>query len=155
MEEARWIMRNRRAAKMVEKKKREGFTLIEVLVGIFLVGAALIGLAQLFTYGVLNNYRADNLTNATFLAQQQIDNIRNLTAAEISALSSPLDETLDTNQDGTQDFRRITQINYDSNVWRVRVLVFPASQVGETVSDLTSNPIQHEVRADISTTIGR
>ncbi|MBS3818565.1 prepilin-type N-terminal cleavage/methylation domain-containing protein [bacterium] len=137
------------------KKKREGFTLIEVLVGIFLVGAALIGLAQMFTYGVLNNYRADNLTNATFLAQQQIDNIRNLTGDEISALSSPLDETLDTNKDGTPDFRRITQIEFTSNVWNIRVMVFPASQLGEDLNSLTSNPIQNEVRADVSTTIGR
>ena len=35
--------------------KRKGFTLIEVLVAVFLVGVAVMGLAQIFTLTVLNN----------------------------------------------------------------------------------------------------
>lgn len=136
-------------------KKEQGFTLIEVLVGIFLVGAALLGLAQLFTYGVLNNYRADHLSNATFLAQQQIDFLRGLTGEEINSLSSPLDEQIDTNNDGTYDFRRITQVQFGSSVWNIRVLVFPASQMNEEVDALLESPILHKVRADISTAMGR
>ncbi|MCP2620103.1 prepilin-type N-terminal cleavage/methylation domain-containing protein, partial [Candidatus Aminicenantes bacterium AC-334-K16] len=68
--------------------KRKGMTFIEALVGIALMAIAVIGLAQLFTYGILNNSRADRIANATFLAQQQIEFLRNLTGPELSALSA-------------------------------------------------------------------
>jgi Tfp pilus assembly protein PilV len=85
--------------------------MIEVVVGIALVGVALLGLAQLFVLSVMNNARSDSMTNAVFLAQQQIDFLRNLSAAELQNLAlSPIDELMDINSDGTVDFRRVTQL---------------------------------------------
>jgi type II secretory pathway pseudopilin PulG len=84
-------------------KKREGFSLIETTIGIALVGVALLGLAQLFTYSVMNNARSDRMTNSTFLAQQQIDFLRNLTATDLNNLAlAPVDEQVDVNSDGFQ-----------------------------------------------------
>jgi prepilin-type N-terminal cleavage/methylation domain-containing protein len=136
--------------------KRKGFSLIEVLVGIAIVSIALLGLAQLFTYGVLTNSRAERLSSATFLAQQQIDSHRNLTADELNTLASnTLDEQVDVNFDGTIDFRRITEIQANAASWEMRVLVFSAEQLNTDAALLTQNPRAYGVKANISTLISR
>lgn len=138
------------------KKKREGFSLIETTIGIALVGVALLGLAQLFTYSVMNNARSDRMTNSTFLAQQQIDFLRNLSATDLNNLAmSPVDEQVDVNNDGNIDFRRVTVIHASGFYWEIRVQVFPASQVGFDVNDLIQQPTMHQVKADMSTIISR
>lgn len=136
--------------------KNKGFSMIEVVVGIALVGVALLGLAQLFCLSVMNNARSDAMTSATFLAQQQIDFLRNLSADELHNLSlTPIDELMDINSDGTVDFRRVTQIAASGFYWNVRVLVFSALQAGVTLDNLIANPSDYQVRADISTVISR
>jgi prepilin-type N-terminal cleavage/methylation domain-containing protein len=138
------------------KKKREGFSLMEVLVGVVLVGLALLGLSQLFTYSIVVNSRADEVSNATFLAQQQIDLLRSFTAAELStAALSVGDELLDINSDGVIDYRRLTDLRINNQVWDVRILIFPAEARNASQSLLLQNPVQHKVKADISTLIGR
>ncbi len=135
---------------------KKGFSLIEALLGMFLVGVALMGLAQLFVYSVLNNNRGDEMTTATFLARQQIEQMRNLLADELSALSSyPLDEDMNLDGDSTIDFRRITIIEVQGVMWEIRVLVFPGAQLGASTDELITNPTDYKVRADISTTITR
>jgi len=136
--------------------KNKGFSMIEVVVGIALVGVALLGMAQLFCLSVMNNARSDAMTNAVFLAQQQIDFLRNLTAAELQNLSlSPVDELMDINSDGTVDFRRITQLQTSGFYWNVRVLVFPRLQAGVALENLLDNPSAYQVRADVNTIISR
>ena len=136
--------------------KSKGFSMIEVVVGIALVGVALLGLAQLFCLSVMNNARSDAMTNAVFLAQQQIDFLRNLSADELHNLSlSPIDELMDINSDGTVDYRRVTQIAASGFYWNVRVLVFPALQAQAALDNLIANPSDYQVRADINTVISR
>jgi len=136
--------------------QKQGFSLIEALLGMFLVGVALMGLAQLFVYSVLNNNRGDEMTTATFLARQQIEQMRNLLADELSALSSyPLDENMNLDGDSTIDFRRITMVEVQGVMWEIRVLVFPGAQAGVTTDELRANPTNYKVRADITTTITR
>ncbi len=136
--------------------KSKGFSMIEVVVGIALVGVALLGLAQLFCLSVMNNTRSDAMTNATFLAQQQIDFLRNLTANELQNLSlSPVDELMDINSDGIVDFRRLTQLVASGFYWNVRVLVFPGLQAQEELDNLIADPIEYKVRADLNTVISR
>lgn len=135
---------------------REGFSLMEVLVGMVLVGMTMMGLAQLFTYSIVVNSRADEISNATFLAQQQIDLLRSFTAAELStAALSVGDELLDVNNDGIIDYRRLTDMRLNNQVWDVRILIFPSEAQNTSQSLLLQNPVQHKVKADISTVIGR
>lgn len=134
---------------------KKGFTLIEVLVSMALVGIAVLGLAQIFTYCILNNSRSEKMSTATFLAQQQIDSLRNLTGAELSAAAGEIDEQIDINLDGTYDFRRITRVQASTYYWDVRVLVFSAEQIGTAKDDLIQNPSQYKVKANISTIISR
>lgn len=136
--------------------KSKGFSMIEVVVGIALVGVALLGLAQLFCLSVMNNTRSDSMTNATFLAQQQIEFLRNLQAEELQNLSlSPIDELMDINSDGIVDYRRITQLVASGFYWNVRVLVFPGLQAQVELENLLANPSEYQIRADMNTIISR
>ncbi len=140
----------------VKKGKREGFSLIEVLVGIALIAVAILGLSQLFTYSVLNNARSEGITRGTFLAQQQVEFIRNLPSDELAKfLLGDVDEFLDVNADGINDFRRITRIQFSGSLYDVRIMVFPIAQQGASINDLFTDPAQHRVLADINTIISR
>jgi len=137
-------------------KRDKGFTLIEVLIGMALIGTAVLGLAELFTLSVLQNRQADRIASATFLAQQQIDNVRNMTVAEISAWAGiPFDEPLDINADGVDDYRRITLVLNTGNLWDVRVLVFSAEHMTTDLDELVADPEGRRVRSEIQTLISR
>jgi len=138
---------------MKDRNKTKGFTLVEVVLAIAIVGIALLGLAQLFTYSVLINSRSERMTNATFLAQQRIEFLRNVSTTDLSTIVSPTDEILDLNSDGIMDFRRVTQIQPTGYSWHVRILVFSTEQIGVPVASLIDDPHKYRVRADISTIV--
>ena len=142
--------------RFIKKRKNEGFSLIEVLVGIAIVAVALLGLAQIFTYSVMTNSRAERMSNATFLAQQQIDYHRSLTSDELNTLTAGTnDEQIDVNLDGSIDYRRLTELQMSGVFWEIRVLVFSAEQVGTALADLVGDPQGHDVKANVSTIISR
>jgi len=143
---------------MIQRKSKtgKGFTLIEVLIGLALMGTAVMGLAELFTLAVLQNRQADRIANATFLAQQEIDTVRNMLLADVAAMAgNTIDDLIDLNSDGVDDYRRITQVLYTGTLYDVRVLVFSAEQVGTAAADLIADPEGHKVRAQIQTMIWR
>ena len=140
-----------------EKPKREkGFSLLEAVIGIALVGIALLGLAQMFTYSVMNNARSDRMTSSIYLAQEQIDGLRNLTSAELNTLTAEtVDEQIDVNVDGTYDFRRLTRVQISGVNYSIRVLVFAEDQFATAAADLLATPSQYKVKADVNTIISR
>jgi prepilin-type N-terminal cleavage/methylation domain-containing protein len=146
---------------MVDRKNiKNGFSLIEVLVGIALIGTVLIGLAQLFTMSVMNNLRSSEISNATFLAQQNIDYLRSLTGPEMSdfpqvARGESGDEAIYQNADGTMDFRRLTRVTPNGEIFDIRVMVFPVTERNTDVDELRLNPERHHVQAQINTVISR
>jgi len=154
-------------------KVRQGFSLLEVVVGIALIAIAVLGLAQMFTLGILNNLKSERIANASFLAQQQVDIIRNLSSDELTTLASAngidltgdgnldilKDEAIDINNDSRLDYRRITEIVVDSSggsaIFEVSVLVFSAEQLGTQRSQLLLQPMQHGVKSKVNTVISR
>lgn len=144
---------------MNKKKHARGFSLIEVLVGLFLVAVAVLGLAELFLAAVANNLKADRVANATFLAQQQIDWLRGFTSDELTAYAGTAiesrDEVLDLNVDGTNDYRRITDFNIDQGTFQVRISVYSPEKFGINPNVLLANPDLHPPRALITTIITR
>ena len=136
--------------------REKGFSFIEVILSIALLSFAMLGLAQLFLLAMANNARSDQISNAAFLAQQEMDELRTLTADELTALgASPLDVVIDVNGDGNNDFRRITRLTPQGLNWTVDIWVFSATQLGVDVATLVSNPEQNRVRAEISSVICR
>jgi prepilin-type N-terminal cleavage/methylation domain-containing protein len=145
---------------MKRKNSERGFSLMEVLVGIFLVGVAVIGLAQVFLVAVTNNLRADRIANATFLAQQQIDWLRGFTLDELTAYAGSSlesrDEILDLNLDGTNDFRRITEFRIAGDTFQVLIHVYSAEKLGvPSPAELLADPVVHRPKAMITTIITR
>jgi len=143
-----------------KKVNDKGFSLIEVLVGIALIAIVMIGLAQIFTMSVMNNLRSSELSNGTFLAQQQIDYLRTLEKAELddfpqSSRGEANDEQLDTNSDGTPDFRRITELALQGDFYELQVLVFVPIQTGVSRTLLLQNPDRYHMKAQIRTLIAR
>jgi len=143
----------RKISKLLRIKKQAGFSLIEVLIGITLIGVALIGLAELFTMSVMNNLRANQLGTATFLCQQELDQLRTLTPTELDALPLIQDVQLDINADGTMDYRKITVIQRNLNYYKV--FIFPPSQFNTAVNTLILQPETHQVKAQMATIIQR
>jgi len=151
------------------RNKQKGFTLLEVVIGIALVAIAVLGLAEIFTLSVLNNMKSDRVTSASFLAQQQIDRLRNLTSAELTLVAASAavdlnndgtndffrDELIDINQDNLNDFRRISIVQAYGTAWQVEVFIFTAEEFEAAESALTSNPQAHRVTARLGTIIHR
>jgi len=154
--------------------RQDGFTLIEALIGIVLIAIAVLGLAEVFTLSLLNNLRSERVSNASFLAQQQTDTLRNLTQDELNFLStnqtvdlngdgSPdisLDELLDLNLDGLNDYRRITNLQVaetmgTTTTWEVTVMVFSQEQFQVQKSDLLQNPQVYRLRGRMDTIVAR
>jgi len=152
------FQKNKRSLKKTEPRGTEekGFSLIEVLIGIVLIGVGLLSLAQMFYYGVMNNTNSDRLTHATFMAQQQIDFLRGLSAQELSNLAANrIDENIDVNGDGVIDVRRITQIVPVGFSYKVTVLVFSRERKNDNIDNLAADPVRYRVRAAINTIISR
>jgi len=136
--------------------KTEGFSLIETLVGVALVAIAMLGLAQLMILSIANNTQADRMSSATFLARQQIEQLRLLTIDELNAqVGVPIDEQLDLNLDGVLDYRRITLLQTSGISFQTQVLIFAAEQMNESVGNLTGDPQKYRVRANITSIISR
>ncbi len=145
---------------MKKKTRGRGFSLIEVLVALFLVGVAVVGLAELFLLAVANNRNADRVSNATFLAQQQIDWLRGFTQDELSAYAgtglADRDELIDLNVDGTNDFRRVTEFRDAGQSFQAVVRVYSAETVSvATAAELLAEPERYHARALLSTIITR
>ena len=103
-----------------------GFTLMEVLIAIVLMAVGLLGMAAL-TGGIMrgNNHSSD-LTTATVLAQEKIEDIR-----RIGYYATPGSDTTTTEAYGTisgfSRFKRTTQTDVDnptSNMKAITVTVF-------------------------------
>ena len=140
--------------------ERKGFTLVEALVGLTVLGVAILGLAQLFLFSLRNNARGGEIGHAAFLAQQRIDYLRTLTAEELDSFPSLprnelADEALDPNGDGAPDFRRVTQLQASGLSYAVKVLVFSSRQIGRPLEDIVAAPWSNGVRAVLNTTISR
>jgi prepilin-type N-terminal cleavage/methylation domain-containing protein len=145
---------------MTTPKPERGFSLIEVMVGLFLVSVAVLGLAELFLIAVTNNLKADRVANATFLAQQQIDWLRGFTGDELDVYSSTSlesrDEVIDLNADGTNDFRRITGIGLIDGTFHVNIHVYSLERFADvSASALLADPERYRPRAMFSTLIRR
>ncbi len=71
-----------------QNKSQEGFSLIEVLIAIFILGIVSITLISVFIYGFNVVYRTRQVTLATQIAQEEVELIRNLNYDDILLLGS-------------------------------------------------------------------
>lgn len=71
-------------------RRNQGFTLLEVLIAVFVLGVGLLGLARLQTAGLQNTYSANQRTTAIQMAYEMTDRIRaNKTAFDAADYNKP------------------------------------------------------------------
>ena len=75
--------------KFREKDYQEGFSLVEVLVAILLLTVGLLALAKMQTQAVASNSFGNQLTQATFLAQDKLEELRLLNECFLEVSARP------------------------------------------------------------------
>jgi len=75
--------------KFREKGTQEGFSLVEVLVAILLLTVGLLALAKMQTQAVASNSFGNQLTQATFLAQDKLEELRLLNECFLEVSARP------------------------------------------------------------------
>jgi len=71
------------------KSSEQGFSLVEVLVAILLLTVGLLALAKMQTGAVASNAFGNELTQATFLAQDKLEELRLLNECYLEVLAKP------------------------------------------------------------------
>ena len=71
------------------KGSEQGFSLVEVLVAILILTVGLLALAQMQTRAVASNSFGNQLTQATFLAQDKLEELRLLNESYLEVTSKP------------------------------------------------------------------
>ncbi|MBF0530225.1 MAG: prepilin-type N-terminal cleavage/methylation domain-containing protein [Deltaproteobacteria bacterium] len=71
------------------QRKPAGFNLIEVLIATVIIGVGFMAMASLQATSISGNSRSSYLTEATYLAQDLIEQFRNTTYINISTAGSP------------------------------------------------------------------
>lgn len=74
--------------KKVIGSSKKGFSLIEVLIAVFILGIVSLTLISVFIYGFNVIYKTKQLTLATQIAQEEVELIRNMNFDDILTLDS-------------------------------------------------------------------
>ena len=90
---------------------KQGFTLIETIISIVVIGIAFMGLLSLFTAVYTNAVRDEVMTIATMLAKGEIERVKGLSFANVS----------NENRDSPVSFGG----NFSNYSWQVRVDAVP------------------------------
>lgn len=112
-------------------KRQIGFTLLEVMIAVFILGVGLLGLAQLQITALKTNQSAEYKTQAIFLASDILDRIRaNQKAIQNAVNPYSIDEEDDTpecDQDSPpENTKELPEFiaSCDVNSWRTRVAAY-------------------------------
>ena len=90
-----------------------GFTLIEVLIAIVILSAGLLGMAGLLTGIMQGNSHSSNVTTATTLAEQKMEDIMRLGYGGIASADTTTTEGY--NSIGSYpDYKRVTAVDVDN-----------------------------------------
>ncbi|MEJ2365365.1 MAG: type IV pilus modification protein PilV [Deltaproteobacteria bacterium] len=104
--------------KFRRKDPQQGFSLVEVLVAILLLTVGLLALAKMQTHAVASNSFGNHLTQATFLAQDKLEELRLLNECYLEVLAKPEISWTTADQDIVDNYNSQlsdTQDNWDEN----------------------------------------
>ncbi len=106
-------MKRQKCDKYIKKERDNGFTLVEVLIAILILTIGLLGMASL-TVGIIkgNKFSAD-LTTATVLAQDKMEDVRRLGYSDMPTVDGTDPEAYGSIA-GYANYRRDTETDVDS-----------------------------------------
>ena len=78
----------KRKLKKNQKRPKEGFSLVEVLIAVFVLGIVSMTLISVFIYGFNVVYRTRQINLATRIAQEEVELVRNLDYDDILLLGT-------------------------------------------------------------------
>lgn len=94
-----------------------GFSLIEIMVAILIIGTTFIGLLQAFPYAMKINKTAENQTIAAYLAQEKLEELNQLDYDEIATSTIEVKHRLGAVGTPLYAFQRETVVTYvDGNI---------------------------------------
>lgn len=105
----------------------QGFSLLEILVALFVVSLILVGIAQLIGFAVYVHSTAEDLTQTTALAADKMEELRDMSYAALvpgGSVDSDIPgffDNPDIDADGTGDYTRRWEINDLVTHKRIRV----------------------------------
>ena len=91
----------------------KGFTLIEIMVAIVILSVGLLGMASLTVGIIKGNKFSSNLSTATVLGQDKMEDIRRLGYSGTSATTTTVTENYNTITD-YGEYKRVTETTIDS-----------------------------------------
>jgi len=94
----------------MKKLNNKGFSLIEMLIAVTILAVGLLAVAGLQVTAIQGNSQGSSISQATTLAEDRIEAIRNMDYAAISFASNP---DIETNVDGTR-YTRETLVEVDT-----------------------------------------
>jgi len=119
--------------------KREGFTLVEIIVGMGVFAIALLAIIQVFYYSVLLNVRSRQISSSANIARQEMNTIRLMSIEELDLLPANETKNIDVNNDGKEDYEcemetTRTQLPVGSSYFKyvVTIKVNPISRAAGT-----------------------
>jgi prepilin-type N-terminal cleavage/methylation domain-containing protein len=120
----------RRFPKVPEFRDQRGFSLVEALVSIFLMGIVMLGVAQLIAVSIVLQKASEDVTSATVLVEQKLEELKNVdfnglaAGGSINANQPGYFDMPDVDNDGVVDYTRRWEV-LDlgiGKVMRVRVI---------------------------------
>ena len=122
---------------MKTKRNNGGFTILELLITIIILTVAMLALASLQTTSISANYSSHRMTIATILAQDKLEELWSLAAADWSnaQLQDTVDNyTIDNDGDGTNDDFNWTLNADHTNVEGLEGIANPIDEFGNNVT---------------------
>ena len=114
-------MKHREPHRAIRKKKDNGFTLIEVLIAIIILSVGLLGMAALTVGIIQGNKFSNDLTTATTLAQDEMEDIRRLGYSGTSATTTTVTENYNSIP-GYPTYKRVTDTSVDNPVSGMKMI---------------------------------
>jgi len=106
----------------------KGFSLIEVLVGLVILAIGLLAIAGMQITAIKGNYFSKSLTEATVLAQDKMEELKNLSYASLSTGTDT--KTVS----GTTFARQFTVVDTTSTMKTINVTVQWTDRVNHSIS---------------------